>query len=127
MTSFFINIDHVRCTTIAFSIFLKKDFIYLFMRETERGRQRHRQRQKQAPCREPEVGLDPRTPGSRPGLKAGAKPLSHPGVPTIAFSFFFFFFQLLLFQACFCFVLFSPLSDDLFNFSTVNVITIFSW
>ena len=25
--------------------------------------------------------LDPRTPGSHPGLKAGAKPLSHPGCP----------------------------------------------
>ena len=27
------------------------------------------------------MGLDPRTPGSRPGPKAGAKPLSHPGIP----------------------------------------------
>ena len=25
---------------------------------------------KQAPCREPDAGLDPGTPGSRPGLKA---------------------------------------------------------
>ena len=40
------------------------------MRETERERQRHRQREKQAPCREPDVGLDPRTPGSGPGLKS---------------------------------------------------------
>ena len=46
-----------------------------------RERQRHRQREKQAPCREPDVGLDPRSPGSRPGLKAGAKPLRHPGIP----------------------------------------------
>ena len=30
---------------------------------------------------EPDVGLDPRTLGSRPGPKAGAKPLSHPGIP----------------------------------------------
>ena len=30
---------------------------------------RHRQREKQAPCREPDVGLDPRSPGSGPGLK----------------------------------------------------------
>ena len=51
------------------------------MRETERCRQRPRQREKQAPCGEPEVGLDPRTPGSRPGPKADAQPLSHPGVP----------------------------------------------
>ena len=39
-------------------------------RERERERQRHRQREKQAPCREPDVGLDPRSPGSCPGLKA---------------------------------------------------------
>ena len=50
-------------------------------RETERERQRHRQREKQFPCREPDVGLDPGTPGSLPELKAGAKPLGHPGVP----------------------------------------------
>ena len=30
---------------------------------------------------EPDAGLDPGTPGSRPGPKAGAKPLSHPGIP----------------------------------------------
>ena len=39
-----------------------KDFIYLFMRDTERetdrGRQRPKQREKQAPCKEPTVGLD---------------------------------------------------------------------
>ena len=39
-------------------------------RERERERQRHRQREKQAPCREPDAGLDLRTPGSGPGLKA---------------------------------------------------------
>ena len=54
---------------------------YLFMRDTERERQRHRQREKQAPCEEPDAGLDPRTPGSGPELKSNAQPLSHPGVP----------------------------------------------
>ena len=48
---------------------------------THRERQRHRQREKQAPCREPDVGLNPGSPGSHPGPKAGAKPLSHPGIP----------------------------------------------
>ena len=48
-------------------------------RERERERQRHRQREKQAPCREPDMGLDPRTPGSCPGLKADAKLQRHPG------------------------------------------------
>ena len=51
-----------------------KDFIYLFMRDTERERQRHRQREKQAPCREPKVGLDPRTPRPRPRPKAPRDP-----------------------------------------------------
>ena len=54
--------------------------------ERERERQRHRQREKQAPCREPDVGLDPGTPGSCPGPKAGAKPLSHPGIPIMSSS-----------------------------------------
>ena len=31
--------------------------------------------------REPNVGFDPGSPGSRPGPKAGAKPLRHPGIP----------------------------------------------
>ena len=38
--------------------------------ESERERQRHRQREKQAPCRKPDVGLDPGPPGSHPGPKA---------------------------------------------------------
>ena len=33
----------------------------------DRERQRHRQREKQAPNRESEVGLDPRSPVSHPG------------------------------------------------------------
>ena len=32
--------------------------------------------------REPDMGFDPRSPGSRPGPKAGAKPLRHPGIPS---------------------------------------------
>ena len=55
----------------------------MIVTERERERLRHRQREKQAPCREPDVGFDPRTPGSFPGLKAGAKPLSHPGIPKL--------------------------------------------
>ena len=33
------------------------------------------------------MGLDPRTPGSRPEPKADAPPLSHPGVPVQGFGF----------------------------------------
>ena len=36
--------------------------------------------------REPDVGFDPGSPGSRPGPKAGAKPLRHPGIPALYFS-----------------------------------------
>ena len=34
------------------------------------------------------MGLDPGTPGSRSGPKAGAKPLSHPGIPCPLNSYF---------------------------------------
>ena len=61
--------------TNVYSVFFKKDFIYLFIdththTHTHTERERERQREKQAPCREPDVGLDPGSPGSRPGLKA---------------------------------------------------------
>ena len=47
-----------------------KDFICLFIEtQRERERQRHGQREKQAPCRDPDVGLDSRSPGSHPGPK----------------------------------------------------------
>ena len=53
-----------------FVFFFFKDFISLYMRDIEGERQRHRQREKQAPCKEPDAGLDPRPPGSHPELKA---------------------------------------------------------
>ena len=42
-----------------------------------------RQREKQAPCKEPDMGLNPGTPASLPDPKADAQPLSHPGVPSV--------------------------------------------
>ena len=51
------------------------------MRDIEKERQIHRQREKQAPCGEPDVGLYPRTLGSRPEPKADAQQLSYPGAP----------------------------------------------
>ena len=76
----------VLCQKKIIFIYLK-DFIYSWEteRERERGVQRHRQREKQASCREPDMGLDPGTPESRPGPKAGAKSSSHPGVPQFFF------------------------------------------
>ena len=45
--------------------------------------------------REPDVGFDPASPGSRPGPKAGAKPLRHPGIPSVCFlgDFSYKFFE----------------------------------
>ena len=64
--------------------------MYLFIEtKGERERQRHRQREKQAPRREPDVGPNPRSPGSHPGLKADTQPMSHPGVPLFFFHLLF--------------------------------------
>ena len=49
-------------------------------RERERGRDTGRGRSR-LHTGSPNVGLDPWTPGSCPGPKAGAKLLSHPGIP----------------------------------------------
>ena len=51
------------------------------MRDTERDRDMLRE--KEAPCREPGMGLDPRTPGSCPEPKADAQPPSHSGAPNL--------------------------------------------
>ena len=51
------------------------------MRDTQREAQAQ---EKQAPCGEPNVGLNPRTPGSRPESKADVQPLSHPEIPLIS-------------------------------------------
>ena len=60
--------------------FFFKDFIYLFMRDTEKEADTERG-EKQAPCGEPDAELDPRTLGSRPEPKADVQPLSPPGAP----------------------------------------------
>ena len=61
------------------------------MRDTEREREAETQSEGEAGSmqgarcwtrsRDSIPGLNPRTPGSRPGPKAGTKPLSHPGIP----------------------------------------------
>ena len=58
-----------------YNVVIKPFFLrfYLFIHEnTQRGEREaetHRPREKQAPCREPDMGLDPGSPGSGPGLK----------------------------------------------------------
>ena len=51
---------------------------------TEREREAETQAEEEAGSthRKPDVGFDPGPPGSRPGPKAGAKPLRHPGIPS---------------------------------------------
>ena len=57
-----------------------KDFIYSFMRHTERGRDIGRGRSRLHAG--PYTGFDPRTPGSQSQPKAVVQPLSCPGTPT---------------------------------------------
>ena len=70
-----------------YNLFFK--IFYLFVRDTERERERGAETQAEGEAgsmhREPEVGFDPGSPGSRPGPKAGAKPLHHPGIPMMLF------------------------------------------
>ena len=51
------------------------------MRDTERETETQAEGEAGSMHREPDVGFDPGSPGSRPGPKAGAKPLRHPGIP----------------------------------------------
>ena len=55
---------------LVFFFFLR---FYLFIHERHRAGEAETQAKGEAgPCREPNVGLDPATPGSRPEPKAGA-------------------------------------------------------
>ena len=56
------------------------------MRDTEREVERQAEGKKGS-MREPDAGLNPRTPGSQPEPKAVAQPLSHPGVPSPVFNY----------------------------------------
>ena len=51
------------------------------MRDTQREAETQAEGEAGSMHREPDVGFDPGSPGSRPGPKAGAKPLYHPGIP----------------------------------------------
>ena len=60
-------------------VFFFKIF-YVFMRDPEREAETQAEGEAGS-LWGPDAGLDPRTPGSHPGLKADAQPLSHPGAP----------------------------------------------
>ena len=73
---------HISPRLTSLTLFFFKD---LFMRdiETEAETQAETQAEGEAGSMhwEPDVRFDPGSPGSRPGPKAGAKPLRHPGIP----------------------------------------------
>ena len=58
-------------------------FNFLFFYDSHAEREAETQAEGEAGSmhREPDVGLDPGSPGSRPGPKAGTKPLRYPGIP----------------------------------------------
>ena len=59
----------------------------MIVREREREAETQAQGEEAGPMhREPDVGFDPGSPGSRPGPKAGAKLLRHPGIPVVLIS-----------------------------------------
>ena len=62
---------------------------HLFIHERHTERERLRQRENQGPHGEPNVEVDPGTPGSRPEPKADTQPPSHPGVPVVLFLYMF--------------------------------------
>ena len=66
--------------------FFKRFYLFIYDSHTHREREREAETQAEGEAgsmhREPDVGFDPGSPGSRPGPKAGAKPLRHPGIPT---------------------------------------------
>ena len=73
-----------------FFFFFSFFYIYIFFEiicdsHTEREGEREAETQAEGEAgsmyREPDVGFDPGPSGSRPGPKAGTKPLCHPGIP----------------------------------------------
>ena len=53
------------------------------VRERERGAETQAEGEAGSTHREPDMGFDPGSPGSRPGPKAGAKPLRQSGIPPV--------------------------------------------
>ena len=57
------------------------------MRDTQREAEAQAEGGEAGSMQKPNVGLDPRTPGSCPEPKADVQPLSHPGFPPISLFF----------------------------------------
>ena len=77
---------------LTFGVFFFNFFLFMIVTEREREREAETQAEGEAGSMhwEPDVGFDPGSPGSRPGPKAGAKPLRHPGIPHFFIIVFIF-------------------------------------
>ena len=64
-----------------FFFFFLRFYLLIHGREREREAETQAEGEAGSMHREPDVGFDPGSPGSRSGPKAGAKPLRHPGIP----------------------------------------------
>ena len=71
--------------------FFLRFYLSIHERHTQRERetQRYRQREKQTLCREPDVGPDPGSPGSDPGLKAALNLWATRAAPLYGFNLHF--------------------------------------
>ena len=88
----------------SFILLVLKFFFFfqdLFIYDREREAETQAEGEAGSMRREPDVGFDPGSPGSRPGPKAGAKPLHHPGIP-----------QLTIFKKC---LFFGPFESLVFR------------
>ena len=101
--------------------FFQRDSIRFFFYDSHREREAETQAEGVAGSmhRVPDVGFDPVSPGSRPGPKAGAKPLRHPGIPQFdSFLFESIRFFLILFD----FFRFDSISSFLIQFNSFLLI-----
>ena len=76
-------VNYYYCLVHTIHLIFFQDFIFF-------THERHREAETQAEgeagsMQEPDAGLDPRTPGSRPEPRADTPPLSHPGAPGLLF------------------------------------------
>ena len=80
--------NYTKASEICLLFFFLRFYLFIHDSHTERDREAETQAEGEAGSmqREPDMGFDPGSPGSRPEPKAGAKPLRHPGIPTYCFS-----------------------------------------
>ena len=75
---------------VLFKVFFFSKILFMYSWET------HKHREKQAPCREPDTGLHPGSPGSHPRLQAAPNRCTTGAAPLLVFLSFFSFSKILL-------------------------------